>query len=123
MRGLSKLISNRVHYAWFVAAVTFLVLLTAVGIRATPSVLIVPFEEAFGWSRGAISFAISINIVLYGLMGPFAAVSLANAVNRWVPTPIVSKEELRDLFSVDPPKDLTLRVLDRLHQSVSTWER
>ncbi len=73
MRALAKLLGNRVHYAWLVAAVTFLVLLTAVGIRSTPSVLIVPFEDAFGWSRGAISFAISINIVLYGLMGPFAA--------------------------------------------------
>jgi len=62
-----------VHYAWIVAAVIFVTLLTGVGIRATPSVLIVPLEEAFGWSRTTISFAISINIVLFGLMGPFAA--------------------------------------------------
>src|SRR5258708_17944285 len=62
-----------VHYAWIVAAVIFVTLLTGVGIRATPSVLIVPLEEAFGWSRTTISFAISINIVLFGLMRPFAA--------------------------------------------------
>src|SRR5258708_17373566 len=62
-----------VPYAWIVAAVIFVTLLTGVGIRATPSVLIVPLEEAFGWSRTTISFAISINIVLFGLMGPFAA--------------------------------------------------
>ena len=73
MNAIARLVHRRIHYAWVVAALTFLVLLTAVGIRATPSVLIVPLEDAFGWSRGMISFAISINIVLYGLMGPFAA--------------------------------------------------
>ncbi|HXZ01940.1 MAG TPA: MFS transporter [Stellaceae bacterium] len=72
MRTLARLFSGRVHYAWIVAAVTFLVLLAAVGIRVTPSVLIVPLERDFGWSRGTISFAISLNIVLYGLIGPFA---------------------------------------------------
>jgi MFS family permease len=61
------------HYAWVVVAVIFLTLLTGVGIRATPSVLIVPLEDAFGWSRAVISFAIAVNIVLFGLMGPFAA--------------------------------------------------
>lgn len=63
---------QRPHYAWVVLAVTFLALLAGAGIRATPSVLIVPLEEEFGWSRSTISFAISINILLYGLMGPFA---------------------------------------------------
>jgi sugar phosphate permease len=53
--------------------VTFLVLLAGAGVRATPGVLIRPLQEAFGWSTGQISFAISINLVLYGLMGPFAA--------------------------------------------------
>jgi sugar phosphate permease len=33
----------------------------------------VPLETEFGWSRAIISFAISINLVLYGLIGPFAA--------------------------------------------------
>lgn len=73
MKLIARLINGRVHYAWIVVAVTFLTLLTAVGIRATPSVLIVPLEQAFGWSCGLISFAISISIVLYGLMGPFTA--------------------------------------------------
>ncbi len=63
---------RRPHYAWIILGVTFLTLLAGAGIRATPSVLIVPLEEEFGWSRSTISFAISINILLYGLMGPFA---------------------------------------------------
>ena len=73
MQAIVRLLPARVHYAWVVAAVIFLTLLAAVGIRATPSVLIVPLEDAFGWGRATISLAISINIVLYGLMGPFAA--------------------------------------------------
>src|SRR5258706_9146311 len=63
----------RVHYAWLVVAVTFVVLLCAAAVRATPSVIIVPLQNEFGWSRALISGAISINLVLYGLVGPFAA--------------------------------------------------
>ena len=60
------------HYGWIVAAITFLVLLVGAGIRATPGVLIVPLEHEFGWSNATISGAVAINILLYGLMGPFA---------------------------------------------------
>ncbi len=61
------------HYGWIIAGLTFLALLIAAGIRATPGVLIVPLEHEFGWSRATISLAISINLLLYGLIGPFAA--------------------------------------------------
>src|SRR6202008_5213128 len=64
---------RKLHYAWVVAGVTFLTLLVAAGLRATPGVLIVPLETEFGWSRATISFAIGLNIFLYGLIGPFAA--------------------------------------------------
>ncbi|HEX2449863.1 MAG TPA: MFS transporter [Gemmatimonadales bacterium] len=64
---------KRLHYAWTVAAVTFLVLLVAAGIRSTPGVLLVPLEKEFGWSHASISTAVAINLVLYGLIGPFAA--------------------------------------------------
>jgi sugar phosphate permease len=63
----------RLHYAWIIAAATFLTMLAAAGIRATPGVLIVPLEHSFGWSTATISLAISINLVLFGLSGPFAA--------------------------------------------------
>ena len=64
---------RRFHYAWIIGAITFTTLLTTAGVRATPSVLMVPLEREFGWSRASISFAISINLLLYGLIGPFAA--------------------------------------------------
>jgi len=69
----------RVHYAWVIAGVTFLVLIVTSGVRATPGVLMVPLETEFGWSRTAISAAVAINIALYGLIGPFAA----SLMDRW----------------------------------------
>jgi sugar phosphate permease len=67
---------GKLHYAWIVAGITFLTLLVAAGLRATPGVLIVPLETEFGWSRATISFAIGINLVLYGAVGPFAAAAM-----------------------------------------------
>ena len=64
---------RRVHPAWIAAAITWLTLVASAGYRSAPSVLIVPLEDAFGWSRDQISLAISINILLYGLTAPFAA--------------------------------------------------
>src|SRR5579871_5024857 len=64
---------TRLHYAWIIAAVTFVVGLLTAGVRAAPGVLIVPLEQEFGWSRATISFAVGVNLLLYGLIGPFAA--------------------------------------------------
>jgi sugar phosphate permease len=64
---------SRLHYSWIVAAITFLTLLAAAGIRATPGVLIVPLEAEFGWTRASISLAVSVNLILYGFLGPFSA--------------------------------------------------
>jgi MFS family permease len=69
----------RLHYAWIIAAVTFLVLLVTAGVRATPGVLMVPWESEYGWTPAAISAAIAINLVLFGLIGPFAA----SLMERW----------------------------------------
>ena len=74
-RGAVRSMQNkgRLHYAWIVVAVTFAATIMVAGVRATPSVLIVPFEQEFHWTRAAISFAIGINLLLYGAVGPFAA--------------------------------------------------
>src|SRR6202158_1030312 len=63
----------KIHPAFIVAGAVFVVLLCAAAVRATPSILIVPLEREFGWSRAIISSAVSVNLVLYGLVGPFAA--------------------------------------------------
>jgi MFS family permease len=69
LRGLS----SRVHYAWLVAAVTLVVLVTTAGFRSNAGVLIVPLHEEFGWSRGTISSAASLGLLMFGLSAPFAA--------------------------------------------------
>jgi MFS family permease len=65
--------SRRIHPAWFAAGVTFFTLVATAGFRSAPSVLLVPLEDAFGWSRDDISLAVAINILLFGLTAPFAA--------------------------------------------------
>jgi predicted MFS family arabinose efflux permease len=65
--------SPRIYYGWYIAALTFFVLLTVAGMRSTSAVLIVPIENDMHWSVAQISAAIATNVVLYGLMGPFAA--------------------------------------------------
>ena len=56
-----------------VVAVTFLALLVSAGVRSTPGVLMTPLRLNFGWDRTAISFGAAVGILLYGLVGPFAA--------------------------------------------------
>jgi len=70
---IARLLAGRVHYAWVIVAVMFVVIVASVGVRAAPSVLIVPLQRDFGWSVATISGAVSLNIALFGLVGPFAA--------------------------------------------------
>src|SRR6059058_2087002 len=64
---------RRFHYGWVMVAVGLVTLITAAGFRSTTGVLIVPLQNEFGWSRATIGFAVAINLVIYGLGGPFAA--------------------------------------------------
>ncbi|OIQ84815.1 major facilitator superfamily protein [mine drainage metagenome] len=68
--------ASRPHYAWVAVAVTFLVMLITAGTRAAPGVLLRPLQQAFGWDLGTISGALSLNLALFGLMGPFAAAAM-----------------------------------------------
>ena len=61
------------YYPIVIVGVTFLVLLAVAGIRSASAVLLVPLEQAMGWSVAAISLAVAVNVALYGAMGPFAA--------------------------------------------------
>ena len=65
--------SRKIHPGWIAVAVTFVTLMATAGFRSAPSVLIVPLEDAFGWSRSDISLAVAINVLLFGLVSPFAA--------------------------------------------------
>ena len=70
VRALAR---SRLHYAWVVLAVTFLVMLMAAGFRSTPGVFLKPYEQDFGWSPGLVGGGIAISLLLYGAGAPFAA--------------------------------------------------
>src|SRR5713226_7669017 len=74
----------RLHYAWVILAVTCLTVVLTAGVTAVPTVLIHPLEVAFGWDRAAIALAVSINVFLYGLAGPFAGRVMLRVGPRWV---------------------------------------
>ena len=61
------------NYAYVVIGITFFALLVSAGLRSAPSVLILPLEANFGWDRTIVSITAAIGILLYGLIGPFAA--------------------------------------------------
>ncbi|MEU5690332.1 MFS transporter [Actinosynnema sp. NPDC020468] len=65
--------TKRQNWAWAVAAVAFVALIGAAGFRATPGALIEPLRAEFGWSTATVGFAVSVNLLLYGLTAPFAA--------------------------------------------------
>jgi MFS family permease len=73
-RGLPAFFRARgLHYGWVVIAVTFLVMLTTAGAVGAPGVLMGPLQKEFGWTAAEISSALAIRLVLFGLLGPFAA--------------------------------------------------
>ena len=82
---MQKAVGGRFYYGWVVVAVVFLALLVSAGVRAAPAVLINPLESELGWSRAAISFAVSIGLLLYGLSGPVAGWLM----DRFGPTRVV----------------------------------
>jgi sugar phosphate permease len=68
--------SRRVHPAWIVASATFLILMLSASVRGVFGVLIDPLHDEFGWSRTSIATASTINLIVFGLMGPVAAALL-----------------------------------------------
>src|SRR5471032_13865 len=64
---------TRLHYAYIVAALAFVLLIAAAGVRSSPTMLIEPLQHEFHWTTATISAAIALNLLLFGLIGPFAA--------------------------------------------------
>src|SRR5689334_24832407 len=47
----------RLHWAWVVAAVSFVAILGAAGFRSVPGVMMNPLHHEFGWSHGVVGLA------------------------------------------------------------------
>lgn len=63
-----------IHFAWVIVAITFLTALTSSAALGLPGALLQPLSKEFGWSVDQISSALAMRFVLFGLMGPFAAI-------------------------------------------------
>lgn len=67
---MARLLRGRIFYGWIVVGITFAALLVSAGVRSAPSVLIHPLESELGWQRDAISFFISIGLLIFGASAP-----------------------------------------------------
>ena len=63
-----------IHFAWVIVAITFLTALTSSAALGLPGALMQPLSREFGWDAEQISSALAVRFVLFGLMGPFAAI-------------------------------------------------
>ncbi|WP_119268630.1 MFS transporter [Taklimakanibacter deserti] len=77
-RGLSVHLARAlqawgIHYGWVIALATFITMLATAGALGSAGVMIEPLQAEFGWTNADISFALAVRLVLFGLMGPFAA--------------------------------------------------
>jgi predicted MFS family arabinose efflux permease len=69
-RALSRI---GLFYGWAVVAVVFLTMLSTSAAMGMVGVLMLPLKNEFGWDLGAISGALALRVLLYGMVGPFAA--------------------------------------------------
>src|SRR6185295_18956259 len=77
--------TRRIHPAWVVLVAVTLCLLATSGLRATFAVYIKPIESEMGWSRGALSMAAALSLLLLGAVGPFAG----RLADRWGPRRVI----------------------------------
>ncbi len=76
----------RVHRAWIVLGALTVCMMAASGIRAIFGIYIKPMEAEFGWSRGALSGAAAVSLLLLGAAGPF----LGRLADRWGPRGVIA---------------------------------
>ncbi|ONG51793.1 MFS transporter [Pseudoroseomonas deserti] len=67
------LTERKIYYGWAVVAATFVTMLATAGAMGSAGVLLAPLQAEFGWSNAEVSSAMALRLVLFGLMGPFAA--------------------------------------------------
>jgi sugar phosphate permease len=63
---------RKIFYGWVVVTVAAVVLLVTAGVRAAPGAFLLQMQREPGWSTGALSFAIAVGLLTYGLSGPIS---------------------------------------------------
>src|ERR1700710_2261030 len=66
-----------IHYSWVIAGVTFFAMLTTAAALGLPGAMLQPLSKEFGWTTDQLSSVFAVRFVLFGLLGPFAAIFIA----------------------------------------------
>jgi MFS family permease len=77
--------ARRLHPAWIVLAAMTFCMMAGSGLRAVFGVYIKPMEAEFGWSRGALSGAAAISLLLLGAAGPL----VGRLADLWGPRRVI----------------------------------
>ena len=70
---------SRPSYGWVIVAVSFILLIGSFGTQMCFGLFLTPLREQFGWSRAAVSGAMSLLMAVSGLVGVF----MGRATDRW----------------------------------------
>ncbi len=66
-------------HCWMIVAVSFVLLMGSFGTQMCFGLFLTPLTEQFGWSRAAVSGAMSLLMAVSGLVG----VLMGKATDRW----------------------------------------
>jgi len=61
----------RIFYGWYVVAACLFIAFVTVGARNAIGIFVIPMSEEFGWSRGTISIAAALGVLVNGATQPF----------------------------------------------------
>ncbi|MFW2107313.1 MFS transporter [Bacillus spizizenii] len=81
---------KRLHYAWIIVSVTFLILLAVQGVRLSFGAFVEPWERQFSMDRGTISLISTISFIVYGISQPV----IGRLVDKWGARAVLSWSSL-----------------------------